>query len=156
MKKNEIVNVNRELSTLKNLGNTKFMYFVIKNINVLKPHIDPLVEIEKSNKEILSDFEKDRNELIVRLGNKNEDGSYSIDKNNEVMFSEFEEEFKKLTEKHKESLNKFEESFKQLSNVLNEDVEEEIKFRTISIEECPEEGIPVETLELLMKHNLIV
>lgn len=155
MKKNEIVSLNKLFNELKNLGNTKFKYFNIKNISLLKSHIEPLEIIEKENKEVLSDFEKERNELIIKLGEAREDGRVYIDTTNDEVVEEFNNGLKDLILKHKESLDEYEKLMNDFSTVLEEELEEEVNFRTIKIEDCPEEGIGSEQLEFLMGLDLI-
>lgn len=155
MKKREIVELNSLFNSLKDLGNTKFKYFVIKNISLLKPHVTPLSEIEEDNKSVLSEFEKERNDLIIKLGKPKDDGKVYIDMKDSEVLKTFNEELKVLADKYSKELSKYEESYKEFVTVLDEELEEEVKFRSISIEDCPEEGINSTQLEFLMEHELI-
>lgn len=156
MIKREILELNLMLNKLKDLGNTKFKYFVIKNLSLLKNHVTPLSEIETEDRKVLADFEKDRNELIIRIGKPKDNGYAYIDVNDTEMFNLYIEEVKKLTDKHKDSLNKYEELAKQFNVILDEEVEEVLNLRNISIDECPDNGLETPVMEVLLKHNLIV
>lgn len=155
MKKREIVELNYILTNLKELGSTKFKYFAIKNISVLKSHVDPIMEIDKQNKEVLSGFEKERNELIVKLGKKGEENQVYIDVQDADMVKAFNDGVIEIASKYKEDLSKYEQNIKDFSSVLEEEVEDLPTLRTISIDECPEEGIKGNELEFLIKHNII-
>lgn len=154
MLKKEILEINHVLNNLKKLGSTKFKYFVLKNIELLKPTMDLFNEKDKENKTLLANFEKDRNDLIVQIGNKSEDGKVFIDINNEEMLHKFNEGLKELVEKHKDSLDAYEIQFKILRDTLEEE-SEDIIFKKISIEDFPTEGVSIEYIELLTKYNII-
>lgn len=155
MKKKEIIELNYILTSLKELGNTKFKYFVIKNISALKPHIEPLLEIDKENKEVLKNFEEERNTLILKLGKKGENDQVFIDVNDTVMYEQFTTEIQKLISKYKDDLEKYETNTKEFSTVLDEEVDNDLNLRTISIEDCPEEGIKGNFLEFLIEKNIV-
>jgi hypothetical protein len=154
MKKGEIVELNNIFKELKDVGDTTFKYFIIKNIIVLEPYLKPLQEIEKSNKLVLKYFEKDRNELINKFGRK-EKGLVYIDINDEINLEKYKEGLQIIIKNHKNDLDRFEELFKEYKVLLDEEIEEEIIFKTISIDKCPKEGINSTQLEFLLKHNII-
>jgi hypothetical protein len=155
MIKEEVVKLNVVLNELKEMGNTKFMYFVVKNLRLLKPHVEPLMEIEKRNKVVLTAFEEDRNKLILDIGKKGENGVVFIDLKDNDMVTLFNKKLQDLMEKHKTALTEFETKTKEYKKVLQEELEEQITFRNIDIEECPIEGISSKQLELLVNLNII-
>jgi seryl-tRNA synthetase len=153
MNKKEILELNLILIGLKKLGSTKFKYLVIRNIEIIKSYVTHLTGLDKENKLLLKEFEEERNELISKIGRKEENKVF-IDVNDEEMFKTFNEELNKIAERHKNSLDKFEEQFLILKSILEEEVEE-IEFKKIPIEEFPEEGISSEHIEFLNKYNII-
>ncbi len=153
MNKKEILELNLILLDLKKIGSTKFKYLVIRNIEIIKSHVTNLTELDKKNKLLLKEFEEERNELISKIGRK-EDNRVFIDVNDEEMFKTFNEELVRIADKHKDSLTKYEEQFLILKSILEEEVEE-IEFKRIPIEEFPEEGISSEHIEFLNKYNII-
>jgi seryl-tRNA synthetase len=153
MNKKEILELNLILIDLKKLGSTKFKYLVIRNIEIIKSYVTHLTGLDKENKLLLKEFEEERNELISKIGRKEENKVF-IDVNDEEMFKTFNEELNKIAERHKNSLDKFEEQFLILKSILEEEVEE-IEFKKIPIEEFPEEGISSEHIEFLNKYNII-
>lgn len=155
MKKKTIVKINSLLNKIKDLGETKFKYSIIKNISMLSPHIKVLSEIEMDIKSELKDFEKERNELIKRIGKKSDD-TYYIDLKDASSISIFNEELKPITEKYRENLDNFERKMIDFNSILEEEIEEEIKFRSIDISDCPKSGINSDQLELLMENNIII
>lgn len=154
MTKGDLVDLYLVLSKLKGLGNTKFMYFIIKNLNIVKELVSPLLEIQKINEGIVSEFRKDKNQLILEIGVKDNGRAY-IDQNDKEMFSAFSKGLESIISKHSEQLTKYEEEVNQYNLLLKEDLEEELPFRTIAIEDCPETGIESNCLELLLKYELI-
>lgn len=155
MKKLEALKLNSILETIKKLGSTKFKYNVLLNIAVLNPIITPINQIENDNKALLSEFETDRNSLIIKIGKKGEGDTVSIDITDEDMLKTFNEGLKEIAEEHKESLEKYEVEYKQYIEILQQEVEDKIEFKTISIDICPENGIDDEQLEVLLKHKVI-
>jgi hypothetical protein len=154
MNKKEILELNSILTKFKILGNTKFKYLVIRNIELMKSYVDTLAELDKNNKLLLKEFEEERNQLISKIGKK-ENKRIFIDINDEEMFTAFNEGLKEIVERHKESLTKYEEQFLILKSILEEEIEEKIDFKKIPIEEFPIEGISSEDIELLNKYNII-
>lgn len=155
MKKKEVIELNFILTGLKELGNTKFKYFVIKNMAILKSHVDPIMEIDKQNKEVLSKFEEERNNLILKLGKQGENNQVYIDQTDAEMMEKFNDGLLELTKTFKQDLDKYNENIKDFTSVLEEEVEEDFNLRTITIDDCPEDGIKGNELEFLIKHNII-
>lgn len=155
MKKLEALELNSTLETIKKLGSTKFKYNVLLNIAILNPIITPLNQVEKDNKALLADFETGRNALIIKLGKKGEGDTVTVDVSDKETLDLFNEGLKELAEEHKENLEKFEIEYKQYTEILQQEVEDKVEFKKISIDLCPEEGITDTQLELLLKHEII-
>lgn len=154
MKKKEILALGVVFNDLKKIGDTKFKYCILKNISVIKDTLTILQTIDKENKKVLEDFEKERNALIIKIGKREGDKSV-IDLSNPEMVAKFNEELTKIAETHKEALEEFEKLATSYGSLLEEDVEEELKFWKISIDDCPKDGINATQLEILLEHEII-
>ena len=155
MKKRELIELNAVLNQLKEFGGTKFKYSILKNISLIKPHLLVLEEIETSIKDIMKDFDSDRNNLILEIGVHNPDGTVSVDQNDKDAMEKFNEGITQLLEKHKESINNYNVKLQEFNEILNEEVEEKFTFREIDVESCPEENVTAEQLILLLECNII-
>lgn len=155
MKKRNVIELNSILNKLKDFGGTKFKYGVLRNINALKNHIKALEKLESDIKLLVSEFEEDKNQLIINLGKPDEKGGIYIDQNDKDVMEEFNSEFSKLLEKHKESIENYNTEVTEYQEILEEEVEDEIKFRKININECPEDGITFSELEKLSEFEII-
>lgn len=156
MKKGNVYELNAIFTSLKRYGSTKFKYSVLKNIEILKPHISALAEIEQEIKSDLKGFDEDRNELIMRIGTKNADGTVSVDPTNAEVFKQFNEEIEKLVEKHKTSIDSYNKKFEAFQAILDEDLEETLTFRKLDINDCPDSDISTDELEKLITFDIIV
>ena len=155
MKKRELVELNVIFNSLKDLGGTKFKYSILRNLTLLKSHLSALEETEKSIKEVMKDFEEDRNNLIFELGVNDQSGNIYIDQADEVAMLKFNERLKELLEKHKDSIEVYNLKLQELDDILNEEVEEKVNFRSIEIDQCPEEGITADQLNKLIEFEVI-
>ena len=155
MTKRELVKLNLILNQVKDLDGTKFKYTILRNIDLLKPQIKALKSIEDDYKKILSKFEEGRNNLILRLGTKQSDGSISVSPESEE-FEEFKEEYEKLVEENKESIDTYNAQILEFEKLLNEEPAEEVTFRKISIDLCPEKGLSSENLDNLLSCGIII
>ena len=155
MQKKELVELQQVLDSIKDLGDTKFKYTILRNIQILKPYLSAIVDIEKEFQEILKDFESDRNALILELGEKKADGSVSIDNTNLETMKIFESKFIELKEKHEESFNKYNEKFEEFKNLLDDDFDEIISFRQMNIDKCPLDGLTSNQIKILLDFNIV-
>lgn len=155
MTKRELVKLNLILNQVKDLDGTKFKYTILRNIDLLKPQIKALKSIEDDYKKILSKFEEGRNNLILRLGTKQSDGSISVSPESEE-FEEFKKEYEKLVEENKESIDTYNAQILEFEKLLNEEPAEEVTFRKISIDLCPEKGLSSENLDNLLSCGIII
>ena len=155
MKKGNVLDLNAIFLKLKDFGNTKFKYSVLKNIDLLKPHVTPLMELEQGLKKDLADFETDRNALIWELGVKTEQGGAYMDTTDVETMEVFNKRLQELANKHKEIISEYEIHYKEFLEILDEQLETDINFRKIDIEQCPETGINAYELETLINFDII-
>lgn len=155
MTKRELIELNATLTKMASLGKTKFKYAVLKNIEILKSSATVLLNLEGDIKKLISAYESDRNNLILKLGKKNEDGSIFIDIADKDMVEAFNVELKKLQETHTDSINLYKEKIEEFEEILDELIEEEFVFKPLLLDQLPEEDISFRQLELLEKFGLI-
>lgn len=136
-------------------GSTKFKYLVMKNIETLKPSVNILKTLEEDIKKGVADFEKDRNDLIIKLGVPGEGNTVYIDRTDEKAVTSFNQELAELIEKHKDVLDIYEAKFGELQIILDENIDEVFTFRTFSIDDLPSEGISEKQLDLLDKSGML-
>ena len=156
MKKGNVLDLNAIFLKLRDFGGTKFKYSVLKNIDLLKPHITPLVELEQTLKAGLAEFEADRNALIWELGVKTEQGGAYMDTTDLEAMDAFSTRLQGLIEKHQESIDAYELRYKEFQEILDEELEADIKFRKVDIDSCPDSGITAEELEKLIDFDIII
>lgn len=155
MLKKDLIELNRVFGILAKSGSTKFKYAVLKNADKIKSSIEILLNIEKEINEAITPYEEDRVALIRRLGKADESGNISVDLKDELVAREFQEEFQKLLDKHKEILDVYQAKVAEYQEFLSEPLTEEFKFKALSINDFPETGINTEDLELLENYKLI-
>lgn len=155
MIKNDLLDLDFILNELKTKGKTKFRYVMLKNLAIIEPLVKPIKQIDTETKQLLAEYEKQRNELIIKIGKKTSDDKVFIDVKDEEMLATFSEGMKKITEDNKEAIEKYESELESFKKILEEEVEEKIEFKEIDIENCPEEEINTEYLKILMKFNII-
>lgn len=156
MKKANVYELNQIFTKLKEFGDTKFKYSVLKNINTLKSQVSALTELEESFKAGISEFDGARNNLIIEIGKRKDDGTVFIDVQDEEMVEEFNKRFGELIEEHKDALDEYNKKMQEFQEILEEDVEEELTFRKIDIDSCPDSGITAEELEKLIDFDIII
>ena len=156
MKKGNVLDLNAIFLKLKDFGGTKFKYSVLKNIDSIKPHVTPLVELEQTLKAGLAEFEADRNALIWELGVKTEQGGAYMDTTDLEAMDAFSTRLQGLIEKHQESIDAYELRYKEFQAILDEELEADIKFRKVDIDSCPESGITAEELKKLIDFDIII
>ena len=156
MKKGNVLDLNAIFLKLRDFGGTKFKYSVLKNIDLLKSHITPLVELEQTLKAGLAEFEADRNALIWELGVKTEQGGAYMDTTDLEAMDAFSTRLQGLIEKHQESIDAYELRYKEFQEILDEELEADIKFRKVDIDSCPDSGITAEELKKLIDFDIII
>ena len=156
MKKGNVLDLNAIFLKLRDFGGTKFKYSVLKNIDLLKSHITPLVELEQTLKAGLAEFEADRNALIWELGVKTEQGGAYMDTADLEAMDAFSTRLQELIEKHQESIDAYELRYKEFQEILDEELEADIKFRKVDIDSCPDSGITAEELKKLIDFDIII
>jgi len=155
MTKKELIQLNKVLVELSNFGKTKFKYAILKNIDALKSNINVLLDVENEIKKHLATFEESRNNLILKIGKKGEDNSVFIDVKDKEMVLEFNEGLKLLIEEHKDELDLYNEKMADYQTLLEEDIEGTVVFKTISVDQLPDEDISITQLEILEMNGII-
>jgi hypothetical protein len=155
MKKQDLLRLEDVFNEIKRSGDTKFKYTILRNLEILKPFISGLRALEKELKAITEPFEQDRNALIIELGHPNPNGTTSIDVENEDVMAVFRERLNDLIQKHKDELDSYQSQYDDYMTILNEDVEDEIPFKTLTIDQCETVTFTDEQLQLLMDFNII-
>ncbi|MGV8961786.1 MAG: hypothetical protein ACOH2V_00125 [Candidatus Saccharimonadaceae bacterium] len=154
MTKRELIELNAVLVKLSELGNTKFKYMLLRNIEILKPSLAILAVMETEIKKEVTSFDTARNNLILELGTKRDDQSVSIDPTDTEVMIKFNDALELLVVEHKEELEAYNTKMKEYQELLSEDSEEELTFRFLSIEQFPEDGITIEQLAMLDKFKI--
>ena len=155
MIKKDVIELNAIFKILKEFGETKFKYSVLKNINALKDEISALAEVEKQADEVITDFTKDRNNLILELGKKDDKGNVFIDPKDTETMEEFGKRLTILLDVHKDAVNSYNTKLSEFNEILKEEVEVMPAFRTIPIGQWPEQEISSAQLEKLLEFDII-
>lgn len=141
------------LDNLKDKGNTLFKFKVIKNLNVVKSYIDPLTSIEKANNDIIKNFSKEKNVLIIKYGKKDNNGGYYIDLSGDI--TKYKDKLVELFKKYEQEISSYSKATKEYKNLLEEDIQERVILCNLSLYELEDLDITHNQLETLIKFNLI-
>ena len=155
MTKRNLIELKLALEKLENNGSTKFKYLILKNNKILNSAITPLIKIEEDIKKHITPFENDRNELILELGTKKDNGTVFIDTENAEIFEKFTARLGKLTTKHAEGIAEYNTKWKDYQELLNEEIDDELVFTLIDIELFPDNDVSKIELDILYKFNII-
>jgi hypothetical protein len=121
----KLFELNKALQSAKVKGNNAFKLKVIKNINLIKPEIEALIEIEKQNDETLKPYQKTVSELFERYAETkvNEQGEQkqSIPA---AKLAEFNERYAKLKAKNKELIEGAKTIAEDFVKMINEEKQE--------------------------------
>jgi hypothetical protein len=139
-----------EINTGKMLVKTKFSYIILTNLSVL----DSLVEIIKkvgNPDDMFKKYDEERATLAKTYAEKDKDNQPIIENNSYKLSGDglvkFNEEFKKLGETHKDTLEKRRLQLKEVEDILKEDVE--IVLSKVKLDLLPESGITPAMLNIL-------
>jgi len=156
MKKREVIVLSKALGeAIKIEGSVKYRYGIIKNQGYLAKEIEILKKIEEEYDVILTDFNKDRNELIVKHGQVDEQGVTRVSPEDEKKFKAFMKEFKVLEETHKDALVEFNSKLKEYQeSILEEELEETPTFYKIDVDNLPD-SLPSIVLDVLMYFKIV-
>ena len=155
MKKREILELNAIFLSLKNFGDTKFKYSILRNNGFINSHVKDLEQIEEGIKQELTTFEEQRRQLIIELGEEKEDGTISINTSDESTIKIFNSKLEELFIEYKEEIESYNKKISEYNEILEEIVEDKFDFRTISIDSFPEEGLESNQLNILIDNNII-
>lgn len=125
----------------------KFSFFILRNIGFLEGEITALNETRVKLHESIKDYDTGRMQLAAQYADKDESGQPVIEnsayKITEKM-ADFQIEFAKFQEEHKDSIEEFQNLEKGLVELLQEEVEQNIL--KISYLDFPEDVFSVEQL----------
>lgn len=155
----------KQLQILKNLleqmpeeANMRFKYAVNKNIKIVKGLLEAIEETERQAREVLKDYdaeyEKEKNALIMDLGELRADGGKEINSNSpnyKKWIGKHSELLKNLSQKYEAQLKEYEKNMKELEPQYNEDVD--FTPYKVSIDFTPE--LSRKVLEFLMDYGII-
>jgi len=154
MKKIELVQLFKVFESVKTFGEIKFKYAILKNLKIINDEIEVLKNIEVSIEEVMQPVYEQRNEIIKKLGNANEDGNISIDVNDVEVISEFNKEMQIILDENKDTVQKYNEEMVKYNEILNEEIEVLPVFHKIDIDICPND-LDVNVLDLFMKCGIV-
>lgn len=155
MTKKDVIELRGILDTLKDLGNTKFKYSVLKNLDLLKHEMSALAELENQANQTIVEFTNDRNALILELGKQDDKGNTFVDTKDEEVAKIFTAKLAVLLDKHKDAVNIYNTKITELNEILKENIDSEFNFRKLSIEQVPEDGVSGEQLNKLIEFGII-
>ncbi len=139
LKRVEVLKMFNVMKELTDKEDTFFIHAVIKNERLLDPEIKGIEESNKTNVEGYEDYIKERNGLILKYADLNEDGNVKIVGQGfllkEDLVDEGNKAFKELDEKYKDTLEKRIEEEKQFNELLEEEVE--IELQQITLDHFP-------------------
>ena len=91
----------------------------------------------------------------MELGTSDNAGNYTVDQTDEEVMQLFKEKLETLIEKHKPSIDEYNKKLIEFENLLSEESDEELYFKTISIEDLPDEGLSADQLLKLLEAGII-
>ena len=153
MTKQDVIKLYMAFKNEKDKGNIKFRYGIIKNKNIISSEISNLTKIEESLNEIIKPINDAKNILIKKLGTQ-DGNNFTIKSDQPEKINEFNIEFKKIKDKHKNLVKDFDKKHSEYIALLQEDLESDFKFVSIKISDCPLD-LKTESLEILMQFNII-
>jgi len=153
MTRNQIVNLYKTLrlrATEK--FNPKFSFFLLRNIKFLEEEVTVIDESNESLRTILAEYDKERNELISLLSDKDENGNPVLINNGqsykmETNAAEFNSSMEQLTVKYADELSEYNTIALQSQELLNEEVEQQVL--KISYLDIPSEEFTIAELTIL-------
>lgn len=155
----------KQLQILKSLleqmpeeANMRFKYAVNKNIQIIEDLLEPIETTEKQAKVVLKDYdaeyEKEKNALIMDLGELRADGGREINSNSpnyKKWIGKHSELLKNLSEKYEAQLKEYEKNMKELEPQYNEDVD----FAPYKVSNDFTPVLPRKVLKFLMDCGII-
>jgi hypothetical protein len=137
VKRKDLIILHMVLEKLSDISNTKFAYFIMKNMKILKPEIDIIRELNQTSPAYL-EYENKRLHLCQEFSKKDEDGnpvikdnSYDIENTEDFnsKLGELQAQYKDvIAVKHKKDL--------ELTEFLMEECD--LNFYKIKLENLPE------------------
>lgn len=143
MKHREVIELSKKLAKVKDLTGLTVNYAIKKNQNKLKEQITILSKMEEEIVDIVSEYNKERNELF-KVHGKNVGNEYVIEKEKQ---DDFKLLIEGLNEKFKETIEKYEFELKKYFKFLDE-TENEFQIYTVKKSDIPE-NITTEQMDLI-------
>lgn len=132
--------------------NPKFSFFLLRNIKYLEEEVKVIDEMNLKLREVLKEYDAERNECITNLSDKDEDGKPIFLNNGQSVKMETNQEkfntaIKELNVKYKDSLEEYTKVANDVDELLKEEIEQ--KILKISYFDIPSEEFTVEQLTKL-------
>lgn len=153
MNKKDILIIYKALEKAKIIGDIKFKYPILKNLKLISNETDTLIDVEKSIEQIMSPIYEKRNEFILQLGDKKDDGSIALDVSDAEKVEKFNKLMQPVFDEHKDIIKKYEDENKQYDLLLKEKIEIP-EFIKINISDCPSD-VPTDILEVLINYGIV-
>lgn len=165
MLKRDLVKLYTVLNGIKDRGDIKFRYAVIKNLRIVENNISALREIEDQMSSNLKPFTEKKNELIRKYG-KESGGFIQVDVNDKQNYAKYNSAIESLNGKMKDLLDEHAKREKEYNTLLDTEVDSKPEFFLIDIDHVPldvdflklpnvPDLIPSNNLEILMDMGLI-
>lgn len=140
MKNRTIVALNNSLFRLKGYAGVDFNFGIAKNVQILKPVIEPLYEVQKQMADKRKPYSDDYNEAALQFSSKTTEGvpimkehGYDVTPENAKLFTQKIEELKI---KHKEILDAIKVDEEAYEKLLDKEAEN-IVLHMIAYENLP-------------------
>ena len=151
IKREKLFKLNNLLKALKNVKSTKFAYIVVRNTKIIDDEVEVvkgLVKLPDDHKS--NEFETKRIELVKKWAKKDEKGELIVISGHydisEESLEGFNKDFNELTVEYTDALAEVEATNDKLRELLDEEIEIEIK--TIKEENLPD-NLSAEELDVL-------
>lgn len=157
MKKSEIITLKNGIERALALENTsvKFRYGLLRNRDYVLPEFKRLQEIEEGFSAEIKEFLNEKDKLIQKVGERNEQGNIVVYATNKEAFEKYTKGLKPLEAKYKKQLDEYNSKMEEYQKtVLNEELEETPKVYEISID-CVPDFIATDILYILTTYKII-
>ncbi len=134
----DVLTLFQHLGTLANLVGAKFSYAISKNFNILQDEVKSLSESIQPSEEYKNGFDKERMELLNKLGKKDDAGKLIVVGDENVLEDQaaFDLEYAELRKKYKEVVDKYDATLKEFEALKKEP--SSVTLFKINIADVPE------------------
>lgn len=150
MKNKDILRLSKGFQQVSELRGAKFAYSIARNTDIIKPIVESL-EKTLAYDEGYTLYETERVALAMKHSKKSETGDPVIENNRYIVEKQnkFNEDFKKLNEKHKETLIARENQIREYNKIMEEE-SEPIELRKVKSDDLPSD-IPAFSLTQIIE-----